>query len=346
MSTALATPVPAAPASATSGHAIRVHAKADGPEALTGTVALEEQAPATPGPGEVLVEVRASGVNPSDVKAVLGAMPHAVWPRTPGRDYAGVVVDGPADWVGKEVWGSGGELGIRRDGAHASHLVLPAAHVREKPASMTLAEAGAVGVPFITAYEGLREAGTVQPGDVVLVLGANGKVGQAAIQLATMAGARVFGVERGGAGYRGHASGPVAMLSASEDWAAQLREATGGHGADIVYNTVGSPYFEAACRAMAIRGRQVFISTLERAVPFDIFAFYRGRHRFIGIDTLALDSGDGAAVLDALRPGFESGTLRPFPVLDANTYPLDRAADAYRAVLAGAPERVVLTPEA
>ena len=292
-----------------------------------------------------MVEIRSTAVNPSDVRAVLGAMPHAVWPRTPGRDYAGVVVEGPRQLLGREVWGSGGELGIRRDGTHSRHLVLPLANLLEKPAAISLAEAGAVGVPFITAYEGLREAGPVRQGDVVLVLGANGKVGQAAIQLATAAGARVFGVGRTPTPYRGHSTSEVTILGASEgDIAERLREATGGHGADIVYNSVGSPYFEAACRAMAIRGRQIFISTIERAVPFDIFAFYRGRHRFIGIDTLALDSGYGAAVLDNLRPGFESRTLRPFPVLAANIYPLARAAEAYRSVLGGAPERVVFDP--
>ena len=67
-----------------------------------------------------MVEVKSAGVNPSDVKATLGMMPHAVWPRTPVRDYAGVVIDGPHEWIGREVWGSGGELGIRRDGTHAS----------------------------------------------------------------------------------------------------------------------------------------------------------------------------------------------------------------------------------
>jgi NADPH2:quinone reductase len=325
---------------------LRVHAKADGPDALAATVMLETAPLPVPGPNQVLIEVHAAGVNPSDVKAVLGAMPHAVWPRTPGRDYAGVVVAGPADLIGKQVWGSGGELGIRRDGTHARHLLLDAAHVREKPANISLAEAGAVGVPFITAFEGLREAGSVQPGDVVLVLGANGKVGQAAVQIASMAGARVFGVARGLAPFRGHATRPVGMLSGAEDFAAQLRDATGEHGADIVYNTVGSPYFEVACRAMAICGRQIFISTVERAVPFDIFAFYRGRHRFIGLDTLAMDSGECATVLDALRPGFTSGGLRPFPVLPEHTYPLARAADAYRAVLNGSKERVVLRPAA
>ena len=323
--------------------AIRVAEKAADIDSLE--LALEEGPPVARGRGQVVIEIAAAGVNPSDVKAVLGAMPHAVWPRTPGRDYAGLVVEGPAELLGQEVWGSGGELGIRRDGTHASHLVLDAAHVRVKPATISLREAGAVGVPFITAYEGLREAGGVKEGDVVLVLGANGKVGQAAIQLATMAGARVFGVERTAEPHRGHASGPVTMIDASStDIAALVREQTDGHGADIVYNTVGSPYFEAACKAMAVRGRQIFISTIERAVPFDIFAFYRGRHRFVGIDTLALDSGECAAILDALKPGFESGRLRPFPVRDDHCFPLAEAAAAYRAVLKGSTERVVLTP--
>src|ERR1700757_1655223 len=123
--------------------------------------------------GECLIEVISAGVNPSDVKAVLGAMPHAIWPRTPGRDYSGVVVEGPADLIGKEVWGSSGELGIRRDGTHARHLVIDASYIRAKPSTLSLREAGAVGVPFITAYEGLREAGGVHEGDVVLVLGGN-----------------------------------------------------------------------------------------------------------------------------------------------------------------------------
>ncbi|HEY1945124.1 MAG TPA: zinc-binding alcohol dehydrogenase family protein [Roseiarcus sp.] len=334
-------------ANSTHSAAIRVEAKAENADALAATVRLvESDAPKAP-EGSAVVAIRSAGVNPSDVKAVLGAMPHAVWPRTPGRDYAGVVVEGPKDLIGKEVWGSGGDLGVRRDGSHAKHLVIPVANLREKPTSISLAEAGAIGVPFVTAFTGLREAGSVKKDDVVLVLGANGKVGQATIQLATAAGARVFGVERTADAYRGHANGEVTMLGASEgDIAERVRKATNGHGADIVFNTVGSPYFEAANRAMAMRGRQIFISTIERSVPFDIFAFYRGQHRYIGVDTLALDSADGAAVLEALRPSFETRKLRPFPVLPAYVYPLARAAEAYKAVLAGAPERVVIDPTA
>jgi NADPH2:quinone reductase len=297
------------------------------------------------GPQQCVVEVHGAGVNPSDVKATLGAMPHAVWPRTPGRDYAGVVLDGPQHLIGKEVWGSGGELGISRDGTHGKYLLVDTLSVREKPGTMSMLEASAVGVPFITAHEGLRRAGMPKKGDVVLVFGGNGKVGQATTQLATRAGARVFGVERTGQAYRGHASSEVEMIDASTvDVADYVREKTGGHGADIVYNTVGSPYFEQANRAMAKRARQIFISTIDRAVPFDIFAFYRGQHTFVGIDTLALNSIDGAEILDALAPGFNDGTLKPFPVLDTHVYKFADAAKAYRAVLEGSAERVVVRP--
>ncbi|MEQ9564292.1 MAG: zinc-binding alcohol dehydrogenase family protein, partial [Pseudomonadales bacterium] len=285
------------------------------------------------------------GVNPSDVKASLGHMPHAVWPRVPGRDFAGVVVDGPAHLIGKEIWGGGGELGITQNGSHAKYMALPQAAVREKPVNFTMEEAGSIGVPFITAFEGLREAGGVQPWDNVLVCGANGKVGQAAIQLATMAGATVFGVEYKPMEFLGHSAQTIEMFdSSSQDVADLVREKTGGRGADIVFNTVGSPYFEMANKALAKQGRQVFISTFDRAVDFDIFTFFRGRHKFIGIDTLALDSVYGAKIFDVLKPKFEAGVLKPFPINPEAVYGFDDAAKAYASVLRATPERVILKP--
>ena len=135
------------------------------------------------------------------------------------------------------------------------------------------------------------------------------------------------------------------MIDAStQDIADYVREKTAGHGADIVYNTVGSPYFEQANRAMAIGARQIFISTIEKPVPFDIFAFYRGQHTYVGIDTLALDSLAGAKILDELAPGFNDGTLKPFPVGEDSIFDLQNAIQGYKAVLVGARERVVLRP--
>ncbi|SAL13960.1 oxidoreductase [Caballeronia peredens] len=306
---------------------------------------LIEQDIPTPSGDDVLIEVAFAGVNPSDVKATLGAMPHAVWPRTPGRDFSGVVKAGPAHLVGKQVWGSGGELGIKVNGSHANYLVAPAAGVREKPSNFSMEQAGSIGVPFVTAFEGLRRAGGVKKGDVVLVLGANGKVGQATIQLASMAGARVFGVERTATPYLGHASGEVRMIDASSESISEVvRKETEGAGADIVFNTVGSPYFEQANLAMAKGAFQIFISTIDRAVPFNIFAFYRGQHTYVGVDTLALDSADGASILDQLKPAFESGALRPFPIDPQAIYRLQDAKDAYREVLQGSTNRVLLKP--
>lgn len=294
-------------------------------------------------PGFAVVRVCAAAVNPSDVKATLGIMPQAVWPRTPGRDFAGVVVDGPGDWIGREVYGSGGDVGITRDGSHARFLVLPVEALRDKPRGISMDEAGAVGVPFVTAYEGFRRSGMPRAGQTVLVLGANGKVGQAAVQLAAQGGARVIAVQRRAGPFEGFACAPVDVIDAREgEVAARVRELTGGRGVDIAYNTVGSAYFDAANKSMAKGATQIFISTHDRAVPFDIFAFYRGMHTYVGIDSLAMDCIASTAQLDAMREGFERGTLKPFPI--ARAYRLDEAIDAYRLVLSGSTDRVVLRP--
>src|SRR5882762_2058273 len=107
-------------------------------------------------PNDLLIEIKAAAVNPSDIKAATGLMPYAVFPRTPGRDYAGVVIDGPASWIGREVFGSSGDLGIRRDGTHATHLAVEAEALVEKPANLTWEETAGLGVPFVTAMEGFR----------------------------------------------------------------------------------------------------------------------------------------------------------------------------------------------
>lgn len=298
-----------------------------------------------PGPGQVLVEVVSTAVNPSDVKATLGIMPHAVWPRTPGRDFAGIVRKGPAHLLGREVWGGGGELGITQNGTHSTHVVLPVGAIREKPASLSFEEAGAIGVPFVTAYEGLREAGGIQPFDSILVCGVNGKVAQAVIQMATMARAKVFAVSYRPTTYTGHASEEIEVFdSSTQDVAAEVRERTGGRGVDIVYNTVGSPYFAIGNAALAKMGRHIFISTFERSVPFDIFPFYRGRQRFIGVDTLALDAATCAPIFDRLGPKFDQGLLRPFPIKEDAVYGLSDAREAYARVFGATPDRIVLKP--
>ena len=321
---------------------VRVNAKATSVEELAPSI--QKQTPPTLQKGEALVRVRSAGVNPSDVKAALGIMPQAVFPRTPGRDFAGVVVDGPSAWVGKEVWGSGGDVGITRDGSHAGWLRLPEAALREKPKNLSFEEAGSVSVPFITAYEGFRRSGMPQRGQTVAIMGANGKVGQAAVQLAVQAGANVIAVQRHGGAWDGPSQGVHTINAKTEDVAMRIRELSDGKGAHIVFNTVGSPYFEAANKAMAKGATQIFISTIERPVPFDIFTFYRGMHTYVGIDTLALNCIETNERMEAMRAGFEASTLHPFVVSPDAVFSLDQVLAVYKEVLSGASRRVVFNP--
>ncbi len=171
----------------------------------------------------------------------------------------------PPEWLGREVFGSSGDLGIRRDGTHASHVIVEAAALVEKPATLSMEEAAGIGVPFVTALEGFRRARMPTARETVLILGVNGKVGQAAAQIAASHGANVIGVVRKDEGYEGHASGPLEIInSATTDVAVRVRELTDGKGAQIVFNTVGSPYFQAAHKSLAIEGRQILIATIEK----------------------------------------------------------------------------------
>jgi NADPH:quinone reductase len=321
---------------------VRLQTKADTPALLVPAV---ERRTLSRAANEVLIELKAAAVNPSDVKAATGLMSYAVFPRTPGRDYAGIVIDGPAGTVGREVFGSSGDLGIRRDGTHATHLAVEADAVVEKPASLSWEQAAGLGVPFVTAMEGFRRAGMPKESETVLVMGVNGKVGQAAVQIATWRGARVIGVVRKNERYEGHANSKVEMIDTSAiDVAARVREITDGKGADIVFNTVGDPYFQAAYQALAVRGRQILIAAIAPVVPFNILEFYRGQHTYVGIDTLGLSSTATGAVLRELLPGLAGGHLKPFPISPTAIYPLQDAKTAYLAVAGSSRDRVILRP--
>jgi NADPH2:quinone reductase len=321
---------------------VRLNAKAEAPAALAPTV---ERRALSRTEDQVLIEVKASAVNPSDIKAATGLMPYAVFPRTSGRDYAGIVIDGPAGMIGREVFGSSGDLGIRRDGTHATHLAVEAEAIVEKPRNLSWAEAAGIGVPFVTAIEGFRRAGMPKSGETVLVMGVNGKVGQAAVQIASWRGARVIGVVRRSEPYEGHANASVEVIdSSATDVATRVRELTDGKGADVVFNTVGDPYFQAAHKSLALRGRQILIAAIDRIVQFNILEFYRGQHSYVGIDTLGLSSITTGAVLRELGPGFLSGHLKPFAIKPNAIYPLEEAKAAFLAVAGSSRDRVILLP--
>jgi NADPH:quinone reductase-like Zn-dependent oxidoreductase len=176
-------------------------------------------------------------------------------------------------------------------------------------------------------------------------MGVTGKVGQAAVQVATWHGARAIGVARKAEPYKGHTNSPVEMIDGSAvDVAARARELTNGRGADIVFNTVGDPYFQAAHKSLALRGRQILIAAIDRIVQFNILEFYRGQHTYVGVDTLGLSSTATGDVLRELSPAFASGKLKPFPIDPAAVYPLDEAKRAFIAVGGSSRDRVILKP--
>jgi NADPH:quinone reductase-like Zn-dependent oxidoreductase len=263
-----------------------------------------------PGPGEVLVKVAAAAINPSDTKNVLGRMEGTTLPRTPGRDFAGVLEDGT------EVWGSGGDIGFTRDGTHAEFIVVPSAGIAPKPKALSMAEAAGVGTAFITAYQGLIRVADVKPGEWVLVTGAKGSVGGAVIQLAKWKGARTIAVDRG------------------DDPEKLAKEATAGAGVNIVFDCVGGPLFEPCLRTLGRLGRQVNITSVgNRHVSFDLVDFYHHRLTLLGVDSRALDTAACARILGMLAPAFDAGELQA-PTI-ALKESLDDAVDAYQKVESG-----------
>jgi NADPH2:quinone reductase len=297
-----------------------------GPEVLT----IEEVDVPRLGPGESLVEVRASSVNPSDLANVKGAF-GASTPRVPGRDYAGVVVDGSSDWIGKEVWGASPGLGVDTDGGHAEHLIVKTASLAEKPSEISMEEAATFGIPYLAAWGALVTAGEVKAGETVLITGAAGAVGDAAIQIAHWKGATVVGVDL--------ADGPTGadtyIQSVGQDITPAVRAATdGGHGVDLALDAVGGSMFEPSLRSLRTGGRQIAIAAAGgmRRVEFDLVEFFHGLNHLIGVDTNAYSATEIAQIMQQIAEGVRAGNLRPRPV---QTWTLDNSAEAYKTVAAG-----------
>jgi NADPH:quinone reductase len=177
-----------------------------------------------------VVRVMAASINPSDLKNVAGAMSQTTLPRIPGRDFAGVVEAGPSDWIGAEVWGTGGDVGFTRDGTHAELIAIPVASLRRKPRTLSFDEAAAAGVNYMAAWCGIEAAG-LKAGETVLLIGAGGGVGSAAAQIARRLGARVIGVERSAP----RPDAPICAIAetlivGARDLPAEVRAATCGKG--------------------------------------------------------------------------------------------------------------------
>ena len=316
--------------------AIRIH-EFGAPEVMR----LEELADPEPGPEEVLIRVAAAGVNPHDTYVCAGQVPGVRLPLTPGQDAAGVALA-----VGSEVTGcaagdrvyAGGSL----SGTYATHALCHATQVHALPDRLSFDEGAAIHVPYATAHRALFHRAGARAGETVLVHGASGSVGLAAVQLARAAGLRVLGTggsESGRALIARHGAHEV-LDHRAPDLAERVRAATGGRGPEIILEMLASANLERDLELLAPRGRVVVIGSRGR-IEIDPLQTMVGELSVLGVGLLNATPDELRQVHVALRDGLASGALRP---VVRQVLPLAEAARAHRLVLApGAAGKIVLS---
>ena len=276
--------------------------------------------------GEVLVQVKASSINPSDVGTVAGRF-RSKLPMTPGRDYAGVVVEGGA-WTGKQVWGTGASFGVVRQGAHAEFVAVPSSWLSEKPAQLSMEQAAVVGVPYLTAWQSLIEAGNLQKKERLLITGAGGAVGSAAIQIAHWKGASVIAADIS----EGAPDADSFVNLKEEELVSAVQKATDGKGVDMVLDTVGGDLFRPCLRTLRVGGRQIAIANTagpDAEVSLNLTDFYHHQLHLIGVDTQKMAGPQIAGLMNHLREGFEAGFLQ---ISQPEPNGFDKAVEAYKKV--------------
>ncbi|MCK9799837.1 zinc-binding alcohol dehydrogenase family protein [Pseudomonas sp. MAFF 302030] len=294
-----------------------------------------------PSAGQVLVQIKAAGLNPSDVKNVLGRFPYTTLPRIPGRDFAGVVVQGPDALLGREVWGTGKELGFFADGSHAEYLVVSAQGVTPKPSHLSFAQAASLGVPYTTAWDALQRSG-VNAETRFLVIG-GGAVASAALALAKVRGAQVLAAARRPEQVQAlQAQGYATLqLQGPEALQEQVNGVFAG-GADVIFDTTGF-WLPASVAALATFGRIAIIAApVDGQVQLPALALYRKGGSVVGINSLLYGVEACAAMLEEFGRFFDQGLL-PLPegLLES---PLAEGLARYAEVNQGCGEKIILIP--
>lgn len=294
------------------------------------------------GANEVLVEVRAAGLNPSDLKNVLGRFPYTTTPRIPGRDFSGVIVEGPEELLGKAVWdGTGKGFSFTQDGCHAQYVVVPANAIALKPESLTFVQAATFGVPYITAWDAL-ERSKVKAGTRFLVIGA-GAVARAAQALARARGANVvLGVRRAEVVQELQTQGISAFqLSGADQLAEQAQDSFAQQSPEVIFDTTGF-WLPAAVNTVAAFGRVVVIAApMDGMINMSALNLYRRGGSVIGVNSLLYSLEDCAKMLEQLSEAF--GGKLPIPE-SFTELPLSEAVAAYHRVNEGGAEKIVLIP--
>ncbi len=317
-----------------------------------GTFALRELPAPCPGPGEVLVQVQACGLNHLDLWLEAGSLPVPVpLPRTPGCEIAGCVLDPgpgvtgwqPGDRVAVQSNLFCGEcepcrrgeesfclhnliLGVQRDGGFAEQVLVPARALARLPDRVDFATSAALTLAGSTAMHMLTRRAQVRAGDWVLVIAGASGVGSAAIQIAKHLGARVIstGSTEAKRTLARHLGAELVLDAADPSWPAHVRQHTGKRGADLVIEHVGGELLQQVFHCLARGGTVVTCgATAGQDVPLNLWPFFVKQQRLIG--SYGRDAADFTATLEAAAAGWLK------PVID-RVFPLAETPAAFAAL--------------
>jgi NADPH2:quinone reductase len=322
----------------------RVHENGEPREAMR----LDEVPDPQPGPGEVLVRVRAANVNFPDALLCRGHYQiRPPLPFTPGVELCGEVAalgEGVTLDIGSRVI----TPAALPAGAFAELAVVPAAGVLPAPEALDDAEAAALHIGYQTAVFGLHRRAALRPGETLLVHAAAGGVGSAAIQIGKATGATVIGVVGGPEKAKAarELGADLVVDRHSEDFVAAVKEATGGRGADVVFDPVGGDAYTKSTKCIAFEGRIVIVGFTSGTIPAPALnhALVKN-YSILGLHWGLYNTHDPAAVRechDTLTRLAAEGLVKP---LVSERVPLAGAADAVQRVADGLTTgRVVIIP--
>ena len=318
--------------------AIQIH-EFGGPEVLK----LADVPDPTPGPGQVVVRIRAAGVNPVDTYVRAGR--HSVRPPvpyTPGVDGAGVI-ESAGEGVMRVRAGDRVYVAGTLSGTYAEKALCSETQVHSLAARVSFEQGAAVGVPYATACRALFQRANAKPAEVVLIHGASGGVGIAAVQLARAAGLTIIGTGGSEKGRQLVAEqGAHHVLDHhSPDYPDQIRSLTSGRGVDLILEMLANVNLAKDLGLLAQRGRVVVIGN-RGTIEIDPRAAMSKDASIIGMSLFNASPDELTSVHAALVAGLENGTLRP---VIGQKMTLGEATRAHEAVLEpGAYGKIVLIP--
>src|SRR5213080_4989013 len=299
------------------------------------SLAIEEVDPLKPGKGQVVISVKACGVNFPDTLIIQGKyQSKPPFPFIPGSEVAGIVkevgegVD--RDKVGDRV------IAFTGLGGFAEEVVADAARLIPMPRNMDFTTASAFLLTYGTSHHALKDRAQIKPGETLLVLGAAGGVGLAAVELGKVMGARVIAAASSDeklALCREHGADEV-INYATEDLKTRIKELTQGNGVDVIYDPVGGDYSEAALRGIAWEGRHLVIGFTAGEIPrIPLNLPLLKGCSIVGVfwgSFMAREASHYQENIQELLSWFSAGKLKPHI---SATYPLEHAAEALNDVM-------------